>query len=90
MNATAVASELVRMAAEQTGVDFFDIAGDGQDQKSALPRHAIILALRRKGYSHRQIGRLLQRDHSAIQHAEKRAQARLSDPWFAALVEALE
>lgn len=81
-------AHIVHHAAKLTGYSYSAIIGSSRQAPIVRIRWAIMLAMRKRGLSTPQIGRMLgKRDHSTVMHGLERAEALLtSDDDFAALV----
>lgn len=83
-------SDFVNAAAEMFCVHPRDLVGPYRFNFLMLPRFALYKALRMRGWSFPQIGRLLNRDHSTIIYGVSRADYYMErDPGYAAKVKAL-
>lgn len=91
--AHGLVSVLVRLAALESGLTVATLVGQSRRQRDVRIRDAVALVAREQGgLTLKQIGRALgRRDHSTINTALKRAEARRgTDPAFRLLVERLE
>lgn len=82
------AGALVQQAAAMLGISERDIL-NSRDPLSYEARCGIIKTLRENGYSLPQIGRILNRHHTSIMDAERRADDLMGNSYFAGFVEAL-
>lgn len=82
--------DMVRTAADLTGLDPDLIMGRSRIREAAYVRFAIWHALHNHGLSYSQIGRRFGRDHSSVLEGCRRAAQSLDDPEFARLADALE
>lgn len=83
-------SDYVKAAAEMFHVHPRDLVSHYRFNFLMLPRFALYKALRLRGWSYPQIGRLLDRDHSTIIYGIQRADYYMErDPGYAAKVKAL-
>lgn len=65
------ARHIIRVVAEQNGMTYRDMLGKRRKQKHVDARNAVIIALRKGGFSFPEIGAVLNRDHSTIMHLLK-------------------
>jgi hypothetical protein len=81
---------IVAEAADSYALTYAEITGKGRARDMVKARTAVSMALRKRGLSYPQIGRLLGgRDHSSIIYYCKGCTHFLREPYFAALVEKL-
>ena len=71
----SAASQIKAMVAEATGITVADIMGPSRKAKFFIPRYMCIRLMRRRGWSTTKIGWIMNRDHSSIVNALKRAEA---------------
>lgn len=67
-----VARELAEQAGAALGVDAADVLGSGRSRTLVVARHAVWLALRRRGHSYPEIGRACGYDHTSVLEAVRR------------------
>ena len=83
-------SDYVKAAAEMFCVHPRDLVGPYRFKFLMLPRFALAKALRTRGWSLPEIGRLMNRDHTTIIYQVKEAEYWMSrDPGYAAKVKQL-
>lgn len=83
-------SDYIRAAAKMFGVHPRDITGPYRFQFILKPRFALSKALRERGWSYSEIGRLMKRDHSTIMHHIRKAEYFMErDPDYAAKIKTL-
>ena len=71
----SAAAQIKAMVAEATGITVADIMGTSRKAKFFIPRYMCIRLMRRRGWSTTKIGWIMNRDHSSIVNALKRAEA---------------
>ena len=71
----SAANQIKAMVSEATGISIADIMGTSRYAKFFIPRYMCIRLMRRRGWSTTKIGWIMNRDHSSIVNALKRAEA---------------
>ena len=75
--------DIAQIISAEWGVTPEDIFGGSRDVEFVMARAALVVRLRKQGYSYPRIGRILKRDHTTIMNAERKAQIwRERDPDF--------